>query len=76
MRAQRGAASFVHECVLVHVNTCNACVCANREIDRYHKNLGGVLALKTNDNNVARQVDIMERRMVKAQVRLFGVAAS
>lgn len=38
-----------------------------KKIDKYRQNLGGVLALRNNDNNVARQVDIMERRMVKAQ---------
>lgn len=41
----------------------------SRRIDDYNVRLGGVQALRENDRNVARQIDIMERRIVKAQVR-------
>lgn len=46
-----------------------------RRIDHYQKELGGVLALRNNDNNVARQVDIMERRIVKAQNQYMDTIA-
>lgn len=38
-----------------------------KRITKYTQSLGGVLALRVNDANVARQIDIMERRMVKSQ---------
>ena len=60
---------------VAHISQPGSPVLGHRRIDHYQKELGGVLALRNNDNNVARQVDIMERRIVKSQNQYMDTIA-